>query len=94
MFRTRVHTLLVSTDGYAAGDYVTFEKPIGDAGELFRSFDGRVIHGIQGLDDPVTVDRAMFSMWGQGIGAEIMGRRKFRSAVRRVARRRMGGLVG
>lgn len=77
MFRTRVHNLLVSTDGYAAGDYVTFEKPIGDAGALFRSFDGRVIHGIQGVDDPVTVDRGMFSMWGQGIGAEIMGRRKF-----------------
>lgn len=77
MFRTRVHNLLISSDGYAAGNYVTLDKPIGDAGALFRSFDGRVIHGIQGIDNPVTVDRAMFSMWGQGIGAEIMGRRKF-----------------
>lgn len=77
MFRTRVHNLLVSSDGYAAGDYVTLEKPIGEAGALFSWFDGRVIHGIQGINDPVTADRAMFSIWGQGIGAEIMGRRKF-----------------
>ena len=77
MPRTRVHNLLVSSDGYAAGEYVTLEHPIGDAQALFRPFDGRVIHGVQGTDDPVTVDRALFSMWGQGIGAEIMGRRKY-----------------
>ncbi len=77
MFRTRVHNLLVSADGYAAGDYVTLEKPIGDAGALFRNFDGRVIHGVHGTRDPVTADRAFFSMWGQGVGAEIMGRRKY-----------------
>lgn len=77
MSRTRVHNLFVSADGYAAGDHVTFEKPIGDAAALFSRFDGRVIHGVQGADAPVTVDRALFSMWGQGIGAEIMGRKKF-----------------
>src|SRR5690606_77415 len=26
---------------------------------------------------PITVDRALFALWGQGIGVEIMGRRKF-----------------
>lgn len=77
MSRTRVHNLFVSTDGYAAGDHVTFEKPIGDAAALFSRFDGRVIHGVHGAAAPVTVDRALFSMWGQGIGAEIMGRKKF-----------------
>lgn len=80
MVRTRVHNLFVSSDGYAAGDQVTVEKPIGDATALFSRFDGRVIDGIQGLGDsggPVTADHALFSMWGQGIGAEIMGRRKF-----------------
>ncbi|MDR6865585.1 dihydrofolate reductase [Microbacterium resistens] len=56
---------------------MTLETPIGGAEALFSKFDGRVIHGVQGIDDPMTVDRAMFSMWGQGIGAEIMGRRKF-----------------
>lgn len=77
MSRTRVHNLFVSSDGYAAGDHVTLEHPIGGAEALFGRFDGRVIDGIHGVDDPVTVDRALFSMWGQGIGAEIMGRRKF-----------------
>lgn len=77
MSRTRVHNLFVSSDGYAAGDHVTFEAPIGGAAALFGKFDGRVIHGIHGIDEPVTVDRAMFSLWGQGVGAEIMGRRKF-----------------
>lgn len=77
MPRTRVHNLFVSSDGFAAGDYVTLEQPIGEAQALFARFDGRVIHGIHGVDEPVTVDRALFSTWGQGIGAEIMGRRKY-----------------
>ena len=77
MSRARVHNLFVSADGYAAGDHVTLEKPIGDAAALFSKFDGRVIEGVHAIDEPVTVDRALFSMWGQGIGAEIMGRRKF-----------------
>ena len=77
MPRTRVHNLMVSADGFAAGDHVTLEQPIGGAEAIFRWFDGRVIHGVQGVDGPVTVDQALFSMWGQGVGAEIMGRRKF-----------------
>lgn len=77
MSRTRVHNLLVSLDGYAAGEYVTMEEPIGGAARLFQWFDGRVIDGIDRIADPVTLDRALISMWGQGVGAEIMGRRKF-----------------
>jgi dihydrofolate reductase len=77
MTRTRVHNLFVSLDGYAAGEGVTLEAPIGGAAGLFRWFDGRVIRGVDQVSDPVTVDRALYSMWGQGIGAEIMGRRKF-----------------
>jgi dihydrofolate reductase len=77
MSRTRVHNLNVSLDGYAAGTHVTFDQPIGGAERLFTCFDGRAIHGIDTLDAPVTLDRALTSLWGQGIGAEIMGRRKF-----------------
>lgn len=77
MSRVRVHNLFVSLDGYAAGTHVTRDKPIGDAGALFEDFDGRVIHGIGGVDAPLTVDRALTSLWAQGIGVEIMGRRKF-----------------
>lgn len=77
MPRTRVHNMFVSLDGYAAGEYVSLEAPIGEASSLFGRFDGRVIHGVETVDDPITLDRALTSMWGQGIGAEIMGRRKF-----------------
>ncbi|MDF8265596.1 dihydrofolate reductase family protein [Luteipulveratus flavus] len=77
MSRTRVHNLNISLDGFAAGEHVTLEEPIGAAGQLFARFDGRVIHGVQHADAPITVDRALTSLWAQGIGAEIMGRRKF-----------------
>ncbi|TWP37328.1 dihydrofolate reductase family protein [Leekyejoonella antrihumi] len=77
MPRTRVHNMLISLDGYAAGEQVTFDAPIGGADRLFDWFDGRAIHGVDQADDPITLDRALTSMWGQGIGAEIMGRRKF-----------------
>lgn len=77
MSRVRIHNLFVSLDGYAAGTHVTRDKPIGDAGALFEDFDGRVIHGIGGVEAPLTVDRALTSLWAQGIGVEIMGRRKF-----------------
>ena len=77
MPRTRVHNMNVSLDGYAAGEHVTFDAPIGGAERLFSWFDGRVIHGVDKADAPVTLDRALTSMWSQGIGAEIMGRRKF-----------------
>ena len=77
MPRTRVHNLFVSLDGYAAGEDVTLDAPIGGAAALFGWFDGRVIYGVDRVDEPVTVDRALYSTWSQGIGAEIMGRRKF-----------------
>lgn len=77
MPRTRVHNLNISLDGFAAGEHVTLDAPIGGAERLFAQFDGRFIHGVHGIDAPVTLDRALTALWGQGIGAEIMGRRKF-----------------
>lgn len=77
MVRVRVHNQFVSFDGYSAGDHVTFDHPIGDAQALFGWFDGRGIDGIDKVDAPVTLDRTLVSLWGQGIGAEIMGRKKF-----------------
>src|SRR5262249_39456270 len=76
MARTRVHNLNISLDGYAAGDRVTFDAPIGGAERLFGWFDGRAIHGVDKADAPFTLDRALTSMWGQGIGAGTMVRRK------------------
>ena len=75
--RVRVHNMFVSLDGYAAGSFVSHEEPFGEAIALEHGFDGRAIAGIDKLDGPFGVDDAMTSMWGQGIGVEIMGRRKF-----------------
>ncbi|MFE9392474.1 dihydrofolate reductase family protein [Streptomyces sp. NPDC006784] len=77
MTRVRVHNFNVSLDGYSAGETITLDKPIGEAGALFARFDGRFIHGVDTVDAPITLDRALTSTWGQGIGAEIMGRGKF-----------------
>lgn len=77
MSRVRIHNYLVSLDGFAAGTMVTAEKPIGDATALFSGFDGRFIHGLGDVDAPITVDNALTTLWGQNIGVEIMGRRKF-----------------
>jgi dihydrofolate reductase len=77
MSRTRVHNFNISLDGFAAGEHVTLDEPIGGAEQLFARFDGRVIHGIHHADDMFTVDRALTATWSQGVGAEIMGRRKF-----------------
>lgn len=77
MAKVCVNNLFISLDGFAAGEFVTFDQPIGDAQALFSYFDGRVIEGVHQINDAVTADRALFAMWGQGIGAEIMGRKKF-----------------
>lgn len=50
MPRTRVHNLNVSLDGYAAGEQVTLNAPIGGAVRLFAGLDGRFIHGIDKVD--------------------------------------------
>lgn len=77
MAKACVNNLFVSLDGFAAGEFVTFDQPIGEAQALFSYFDGRGIEGVNHVDAPITADRALFAMWGQGIGSEIMGRKKF-----------------
>lgn len=77
MAKACVNNLFVSLDGFAAGEFVSFDQPIGEAQALFSFFDGRGIEGVDKVNAPVTADRALFAMWGQGIGAEIMGRKKF-----------------
>ncbi|MFJ1753382.1 dihydrofolate reductase family protein [Kitasatospora sp. NPDC088134] len=77
MSKVRVHNFHISLDGYSAGETITLDAPVGGAERLFGYFDGRFIHGVDGVDAPITLDRALTSTWGQGIGAEIMGRGKF-----------------
>ena len=68
-------------------------RPIGGARQLFGWFDGRVIHGIDQIDDPVTLDRALQHV-GSGHRRRNHGTAQVRAADRRVARRRMARLVG
>ncbi|MFE9251479.1 dihydrofolate reductase family protein [Streptomyces sp. NPDC007088] len=77
MAKVRVHNFHVSLDGYSAGETITLDRPMGGAEGMFAGFDGRFIDGVGGVDAPITLDRALTSTWGQGIGAEIMGRGKF-----------------
>lgn len=80
-----MHNLAISLDGFATGEGQSLEAPFGHAdGRLmewffptrtFVSMSGHeseaVGTGTTGLDDEFA------SRWGDGIGAEIMGRNKF-----------------
>ncbi len=85
MPRTRVHNLNISLDGYAAGEYVTFDAPIGGAGRLFNWFDGRAIHGVDKVDAALHDRPRATSLWGQGIGGGDHGTAQIRTAGRRLA---------
>ena len=85
MAKLRVHNLAVSLDGYATGEGQSFETPFGHAGTRLMSWflptdtfvamsghdDEAVGSGTRGVDD------AFAAATNHGIGAEIMGRRKF-----------------
>ena len=76
----RVQNFTVSTDGFAAGEGQSMERPFGHADPMqlmswavdTASFPNRAAPGgSRGLDDYFTRD------FSYGIGAEIMGRNKF-----------------
>ncbi len=73
--RLRAHCLSISLDGFGTGEGLTDEEPFGHAGErlhewMFATFPGG------GGDEHGTDARFVARSW-EGIGAEIMGRRKF-----------------
>jgi dihydrofolate reductase len=75
----RVHNFVVSLDGFASGEGQSLETGFGHAqDELLGWFERiRLWRGSQ-QDDNLGPDEAIASAWGAGIGAEIMGRNKFR----------------
>jgi dihydrofolate reductase len=80
MSLVRVHNFAVSLDGYGTGEGQSLEAPFGHAGErlmewFFATRAFRSMHGEAG--GSTGVDDAIASVWGEGIGAEIMGRNKF-----------------
>ncbi len=85
MPKLRVHNLAISLDGFAAGEGQSLETPFGHAGgrlmEWFvptRTFVTMVGHDSESIGNGTRgVDDAFASATTEGIGAEIMGRRKF-----------------
>ncbi|MFC1401978.1 MULTISPECIES: dihydrofolate reductase family protein [Streptacidiphilus] len=80
MSRVRVHNFSVSLDGFGTGEGQSLEAPFGHAGQrlhewFFATQTFQQMHG-QGSGD-TGVDNAIAGTWGDGIGAEIMGRNKF-----------------
>ena len=80
MSLARVHNLSVSRDGFGAGDGIGLDAPMGHADGRLHEWMlatrfGRRIFGEEG--GTWGVDNAFALMTEVGIGAEIMGRRKF-----------------
>jgi dihydrofolate reductase len=85
MTRLRVHNLAVSLDGFATGEGQSFERPFGHAEHRLMQwfFPTRTFVAMSGHEDEAIgagtrgVDDAFAAATGDGIGVEIMGRRKF-----------------
>jgi dihydrofolate reductase len=80
MTRVRVHNFSISLDGFGTGEGQTLDAPFGHAGQrlhqwMFATRFGRAMLGEPGGTSGV--DNAFAEQHGIGIGAEIMGRRKF-----------------
>jgi hypothetical protein len=77
--RTRVHNFSISLDGFSTGEGQSRQEPFGHAGRaLMDWFDGRVLFGIDRQPEiPAGPERVLSTTWSQGIGAEIMGHKKF-----------------
>ena len=85
MTKLRVHSLAVSLDGFATGEGQSLETPFGHAGQRLMSwfFPTRTFVRMTGHDDEAIgagetgIDDSFADEANRGVGAEIMGRRKF-----------------
>jgi len=78
MTRVRVHNFVMSLDGFCTGEDQTRDAAFGTAHATFLAWFGAVgVFDVEHPDGAVGMDQARVGTWGQGIGAEIMGRHKF-----------------
>jgi dihydrofolate reductase len=85
MAKLRVHNFAVSLDGFGTGEGQSLETPFGHAQQRLMSwfFPTRSFVGMSGHEGEAVgagtrgVDDAFAAATSPGIGAEIMGRRKF-----------------
>ena len=74
MAKLRVHAFSISLDGFGTGEGLTDEDPFGHAGERLHEW---MFAAIDGEPASAPVDADLVARAWDGIGAEIMGRRKF-----------------
>jgi dihydrofolate reductase len=80
MSHVRVHNFSVSLDGFGTGEGQSLGEPFGHAGMRLHEwfFPTRTFRAMTGANDGSTdVDDEFARQWEAGIGAEIMGRKKF-----------------
>ena len=78
--QVRVHNFGVSLDGFGTGEGQSLDSPFGHAQHRLSEwfFPTRTFQAMRGQPGGGQgVDEMYASQWGPGIGAEIMGRRKF-----------------
>jgi dihydrofolate reductase len=75
MSRVRVHNFSISLDGFGTGEGLSFEAPFGHAGQRLHQW----MFATRWWADAGTAgaDNAFAERFDPGIGAEIMGARKF-----------------
>ena len=79
MSKLRVHNLVVSLDGFATGEEQSLDAAFGHAQQAFMEWFEKIrIWRALAPDGQLGPDEAIASAWGTAIGAEIMGRNKFR----------------
>ncbi|MGM4990373.1 dihydrofolate reductase family protein [Tardiphaga sp. 841_E9_N1_2] len=80
MALARVQHVSVSLDGFATGEGQSLDAPFGHAGERLHEWMFATRWGRQMLGQPggtAGIDDAFLRLFAPGIGAEIMGARKF-----------------
>jgi dihydrofolate reductase len=80
MSLARVQHISVSLDGFATGEGQSLDAPFGHAGERLHEWMFATRWGRQMLGQPggtAGIDDAFLRLFAPGIGAEIMGARKF-----------------
>lgn len=80
MSRVRVHNFTISLDGFGTGEGQSYDAPFGHGAHIMDWLKAtKSFHGMIGLAEggETGVDDDFVSTWADGIGVEIMGRRKF-----------------
>jgi dihydrofolate reductase len=80
MSLARVHNFSISLDGFGTGEPQSLEAPFGHAGERLHEWMFRTRYWRETVGEPGGsrgIDDAFARLHGSGIGAEIMGARKF-----------------